>query len=61
MRSDNLQLVVYNFQLPHITSNFLMVAMIIMVATVMVVIVLVVNMVVSTGQDKTDILTGLSR
>ena len=62
--SDNLQLpcvqppnslcatsnfLVYNLQLPHITSNFLMVAIVIMVATVMVVMlvmVVVVNMVV---------------
>ena len=52
---------VYNLQLPHITSNFLIVAIIIMVALVMVVMlvmVVVVNMVVMvdrTGQDKTDI------
>ena len=59
----------YNLQLPHITSNFLMVAMVIMVAwsighhgqlvtVVMLVMVVVVNMVVMvdrTGQDKTDI------
>ena len=50
---------VYNLQLPHITSNFLMVAMVIMVATamvVMLVMVVVVNMVVMldrTGQDPT--------
>ena len=35
-----------NLQLPHITSNYLMVAMVIMVAMVMVV---VVNMMVKTG------------
>ena len=54
---------VYNLQLPHITSNFLMVAMVIMfamvimVATVMVVMVVVVNMVVlvdRTGRDGTN-------
>ena len=55
---------VYNLQLPHITSNFLIVAMIIMVATVMVVMVVMlvmvvlVNMVVmvdrtgQTGEDR---------
>ena len=52
----------YSLLLPHITSNFLMVAMVIMVATVMVVMVVmlvmlvVVNMVVMvdrTGQDRT--------
>ena len=53
---------VYNLQLPHITSNFLMVAMVIIVAKVMkvivsmVVMVAVMNivvMVVRTGQDRT--------
>ena len=52
---------VYNLQLPHLTSNFLNVAMIIMVATVMVVMLVVVNMVVmvvmGSGQDKTVIKT----
>ena len=45
MTSDNLQL-------PHITSNFLSVAMVIMVATVMMVMVVMVVMVVRTGQDR---------
>ena len=43
MRSDNLQL-------PHITSNFLMVAMVMLVMLVMVVMVVMVA-----GRDKTDI------
>ena len=41
-----------NLQLPHITSNYLMVAMVIMIAMVMVVMavmVIVVNMMVRTG------------
>ena len=41
---------VYNLQLPHITSNFLMVAIVIMVATVMLVRMV---MVVRTGRDGT--------
>ena len=46
---------VYNLQLPHITSNFLMVAMVIMVATVMVVMVVKLVMVNMdrTGRDGT--------
>ena len=54
MRPVILQLV-YNLQLPHITSNILMDAMVIIVAMVMVVMVVVVNMVfmvVRTGQDR---------
>ena len=44
---------VYNLQLPRITSNFLMVARVIMVATVMVVVVSVVIFMFRTGQDGT--------
>ena len=40
MRSNNL--LVYNLQHPHITSNFLMIAIIIMVTTVKVMVVMVV-------------------
>ena len=36
----------YNLQLPHLTSNFLMGAMVIMVATVMVVMVAMVNIMI---------------
>ena len=42
----------YNLQLPQITSNFLMFAMVIMVATVMVVMVFMLVMVVGTGRDS---------
>ena len=51
MRSDNLQL-------PHITSNFLMVTMvtvIMVVMVVMVVMLVIVVMVVRTGQDRTKL------
>ena len=48
MRSDNLQLPVYNLQLPHITSNFLMVAMVMVIMLVMLVMLVVV---VRTGLD----------
>ena len=47
MRSDNLQLPCVNAQLPYRTSNFRMVAIVIMIATVMVVMLV---MVVRTGQ-----------
>ena len=43
----------YNLQLPHLTSNFLNVAMIIMVATVMVVMLVMVVIVERTGQEGT--------
>ena len=46
MRSDNLQL-------PHITSNFLMVATVMVVNLVMVVVVNMVVMVVRSAQDRT--------
>ena len=43
----------YNLQLPHLTSNFLNVAMIIMVATVMVVMLVMVVIVERTGREGT--------
>ena len=46
----------YNLQLPHITSNFLIVIMVATVMVVMLVMVVVVNMVVMvvrTGQERT--------
>ena len=43
----------YNLQLPHLTSNFINVAMIIMVATVMVVMLVMVVVVERTGREGT--------